>query len=107
MAGKRHFVHEMDEGMVSSCGCQRAVTFISISQVIYSPATIPFIVRVHFTVTRDHARYYDVKAWVVGPEFFQPATDSAHTSFSYKHPPAYSLVGLNRIRRGSCLASCS
>ena len=92
--------------MVSSHGCRRAMTFISMSRVIHSPTTVPFIVRVHFTVTRDHARYCDVKAWVAGPEFFQPATNSVLTSFSYRHPLACSLAGFNRIRRVSRLAPC-
>ena len=99
------FVYEMDEGMVRPRDRQRAMTFISMSWVIHSPVTVPFIVRVHFTVMRDHVRYCDVKAWVAGPEFFQPAS-SVLMFFSYRHPLACSLAGLNRIRRVSRSAPC-
>ena len=87
-------------------GCRRTMTFISMSRVIHSPATVPFIVRVHFTVMRDHARYCDVKAWVGGPGFFQPTTNSVLTSFLYRHPPTCSLTGLNRIQRVNHLTPC-
>ena len=72
------FVYEADEGMVRPHNRLCVMTFISMSRVIHSPATVPFIVRVHFTVMRDHARYYDVKAWVAGLEFF-PAGREFHS----------------------------
>ena len=58
----------------------------------------------HFTVTQNHTRYCDVRVQVVGPEFFQPATSSVLTSFSCRHPLAYSLAGLNWFQRVSRLA---
>ena len=68
--------------------------FILLSLIIRSPVAIPAVVRVHFIVKRDHTHYYDVRFWVIGPGFFQPATRSILTSFAYNQPPAYSLAGL-------------
>ena len=71
--------------------------FILLSSIIHSPIAIPDVVRVYFTVKRDHAHYYDVRFWVIGPGFFQPATYSILTYFAYSQPPAYSLAGLTRF----------
>ena len=92
--------------MVSLLDRLRTLFSILLKQIIHSPVAVPSVVRVHFTVMRDHARYYNIRVWVIRPEFFQPATNSTLTSFTYRHPPACSLAGLNRIRRVNRLAPC-
>ena len=77
-----------------------------LSSIFRSPVAFPAVVRVHFTVQRDHIHYFNFRVWFVRLGFFQPATISSFTPFAYRQPPACSLDGLNRIRRVIRLAPC-